>query len=105
MVLTTGRGAVSVPIEEWPGWCNRSTRAMEQKGVAAVESSQRSALDLMSKNMAELYRLVPLAYDDTPPHLWPIALLSLQMHLEKLAREGTVAAGSDGRWRATARAE
>ena len=36
---------------------------MEQKGVAAVESSQRSALDLMSKNMAELYRLVPLAYD------------------------------------------
>jgi glyoxylase-like metal-dependent hydrolase (beta-lactamase superfamily II) len=47
--------------------------------------------------------LVPAAYDDTPPHLWPIALLSLQMHLEKLAREGAVVLGKDGRWRAIPR--
>lgn len=34
--------------------------------------------------------LVPVAYADTPVHLWPIAKLSLEMHLEKLAREGKV---------------
>jgi glyoxylase-like metal-dependent hydrolase (beta-lactamase superfamily II) len=32
--------------------------------------------------------LVPTAYDDTPAHLWPIALLSVQMHLAKLVEEG-----------------
>jgi glyoxylase-like metal-dependent hydrolase (beta-lactamase superfamily II) len=34
--------------------------------------------------------LMPFAYDDTPAHLYPIALLSLQAHLEKLAAEGRV---------------
>jgi glyoxylase-like metal-dependent hydrolase (beta-lactamase superfamily II) len=32
--------------------------------------------------------LLPLAYDDTPKHLWPFALMSLEAHLRKLAREG-----------------
>ncbi|MGH7282047.1 MAG: MBL fold metallo-hydrolase [Polyangiaceae bacterium] len=39
--------------------------------------------------------LVPLAYDDAPTHLYPIALLSLRAHLEKLAREGRVALRDD----------
>jgi endoribonuclease LACTB2 len=47
--------------------------------------------------------LVPVAYDDTPLHLWPIALLSLQAHLEKLARDGAVVLEPDGRWRAASR--
>ncbi len=34
--------------------------------------------------------LVPVAYDDVPPTTWPIALLSLQSHLEKLVSEGRV---------------
>lgn len=34
--------------------------------------------------------LVPVAYADTPVHLWPIAKLSLEAHLEKLEREGRV---------------
>jgi hypothetical protein len=34
--------------------------------------------------------LVPRAYDDTPVHMWPFALLSLQSHLEKLVVEGAV---------------
>lgn len=42
--------------------------------------------------------LVPFAYADTPAHLYPIALLSLQAHLEKLATENRVVA-RDGRWR------
>ena len=34
--------------------------------------------------------IVPLAYSDTPPHTWPVGLLSLRSHLEKLLREGRV---------------
>jgi endoribonuclease LACTB2 len=32
--------------------------------------------------------LVPVAYDDTPPGVWPIAALSVEAHLVKLEREG-----------------
>jgi endoribonuclease LACTB2 len=32
--------------------------------------------------------LLPVAYDDTPVHLWPIALLSVQTHLAKLVEDG-----------------
>jgi glyoxylase-like metal-dependent hydrolase (beta-lactamase superfamily II) len=39
--------------------------------------------------------LVPTAYADTPPHIWPIAKMSLEMHLEKLVREGKVAQTAD----------
>ncbi len=39
---------------------------------------------------ADSTALVPDAYADTPMHLWPIAKLSLEMHLEKLEREGRV---------------
>ncbi len=41
--------------------------------------------------------LVPIAYDDTPAHLYPIALLSLQAHLEKLAAENR-AVEQNGQW-------
>jgi glyoxylase-like metal-dependent hydrolase (beta-lactamase superfamily II) len=34
--------------------------------------------------------IVPDAYDDTPAHVWPIALLSLRAHLDKLVSEGRV---------------
>jgi glyoxylase-like metal-dependent hydrolase (beta-lactamase superfamily II) len=42
--------------------------------------------------------LVPVAYDDTPAHLWPIAKLSLEAHLEKLVREGRVVRAADDRY-------
>lgn len=32
--------------------------------------------------------LVPIAYADTPPMVWPLARLSLEAHLIKLARDG-----------------
>lgn len=41
--------------------------------------------------------LLPLAYDDTPVHLYPLALLSLRAHLEKLVEDARVAA-HDGRY-------
>ena len=40
--------------------------------------------------------LVPHAYEDTPPAIWPIALLSLRAHLEKLVAEGRVSQTDDG---------
>ncbi|MBX3229581.1 MAG: MBL fold metallo-hydrolase [Labilithrix sp.] len=44
--------------------------------------------------------LVPLAYDDAPPAVWPIAKLSIDAHLEKVLREGKVArAERDGAFR------
>jgi ribonuclease/clavin/mitogillin len=42
--------------------------------------------------------LVPTAYADTNPGLWPFALLSLQAHLEKLVGEGRVRS-EGGRYR------
>jgi len=42
--------------------------------------------------------LVPVAYSDTPPLLWPIAALSMRAHLDKLAQDGRVE-HRDGRWR------
>lgn len=44
--------------------------------------------------------LVAVAYDDVPPTTWPVALLSLQSHLAKLATEGRVRVGPGARDRA-----
>jgi hypothetical protein len=42
--------------------------------------------------------LVPDAYDDTPPMMWPFAALSLAAHLIKLEREGRVRAAESARY-------
>jgi len=47
--------------------------------------------------------LVQDAYDDTPAHLWPIALLSLRSHLDKLADEGRATQQAE-LWQAVAEA-
>lgn len=44
--------------------------------------------------------LVPLVYADTPPFIWPIARLSLESHLVKLAREGRAERSGEG-WSAS----
>ena len=56
--------------------------AREAKVLAAVQAAGPTGADAAS--------LVPDAYADTPMHLWPIAKLSLEMHLEKLEREAKV---------------
>jgi glyoxylase-like metal-dependent hydrolase (beta-lactamase superfamily II) len=58
--------------------------AREGKVLAAV--AQRGARG------GSLDELLPDAYADVPVTTWPIALLSLQSHLEKLATEGRVRA-------------
>ncbi|WP_394844456.1 MBL fold metallo-hydrolase [Pendulispora brunnea] len=64
------------------------------------ESKVRAALDAAGAKGSSLEDLVAVAYDDTPVHLWPIARLSLQAHLDKLAYEGAAAFDGD-LWRAS----
>jgi glyoxylase-like metal-dependent hydrolase (beta-lactamase superfamily II) len=45
--------------------------------------------------------LVPVAYDDTPIHVWPIALMSLRAHLDKLVADGRAVVEGE-RYRLTA---
>jgi ribonuclease/clavin/mitogillin len=52
-----------------------------------------------TRGPADAADLVPVAYDDTPAHVWPIAKLSLEAHLEKLLREGKVAREPTGAYR------
>jgi ribonuclease/clavin/mitogillin len=56
--------------------------AREARVLEAVRSAGAAGSDASA--------LVPEAYADTPVHLWPIAKLSLEMHLEKLEREGRI---------------
>lgn len=60
----------------------------ERKVLAAVESRGGAG------GTAE--ELVAVAYDDVPPTTWPVALLSLESHLEKLVSEGRVRATPRG---------
>jgi hypothetical protein len=64
--------------------------AREAKVLAALEKAPATG--------APSTALVPLAYADTTPALWPIAALSLEAHLIKLEREGRAAQAADG-WR------
>jgi len=50
------------------------------------EAKVRAALAAVGP--AELRALLPVAYADTPPAIWPLAALSLEAHLVKLERDG-----------------
>ena len=65
---------------------------------------EAKVLDAVRRRMpdgGDLDDLVALAYDDTPPAIWPLAKLSLESHLLKLVAEGRVER-RDGRYRAAA---
>ena len=66
----------------------------------AREARVRAALGTFARP-ASLEELVPLAYADTPPVVWPLARLSLEAHLIKLVREAR-AVERDRRWLAIA---
>ena len=74
----------------------------------AREAKVLAAVRLAGDAGADAGALVVDAYADTPMHLWPIAKLSLEMHLEKLEREGLIVRvspaddGADGAARAAA---
>jgi len=59
-------------------------------------------LAAVGKGGGGLDDLLPLAYEDTPEALWPLARRSLLAHLEKLVGDGAVAtsgAGQEARYR------
>jgi len=66
-------------------------RLMREAKVAAALAAHDGA--------ATAGQLVPVAYDDAPKSVWPLAALSVETHLKKLAKEGR-AELRDGRWRA-----
>ncbi len=67
--------------------------AREEKILAAVA--------LASADAATIEKLVPVAYADTPPMLWPLAAMSLEAHLIKLHREGRIEKQTTGNYRCT----
>jgi glyoxylase-like metal-dependent hydrolase (beta-lactamase superfamily II) len=69
-------------------WLLRHRNEREQKVVAALGRAPS----------ADLETLVPIAYDDVPSRVYPVASRSLLAHLLKLEAEGR-AAQSGGRWR------
>lgn len=72
------------PIDEPTALFRRYVRhrlAREEKAWAALSRHPGGAT-------AE--ELLPVVYDDTPVHVWPIALLSLRAHLDKLVDDGRV---------------
>jgi ribonuclease/clavin/mitogillin len=52
------------------------------------EEKVYSALPTPTEPAATPSALVPRAYDDAPPYLWPLARLSVEAHLVKLVEEG-----------------
>ena len=63
----------------------------------AREAKVLAALVSFGEKGASLTDLVPVAYADTPPAIWPIAKLSLEAHLIKLGRDGRAHRAAD-RW-------
>ena len=61
------------------------------------EAKILSALRTFGERGATPKSLVPIAYSDTPKHVWPMAILSVRAHIEKLVQEGRVAE-TDGRY-------
>jgi glyoxylase-like metal-dependent hydrolase (beta-lactamase superfamily II)/8-oxo-dGTP pyrophosphatase MutT (NUDIX family) len=56
-------------------------------------------LDALDAGPARVDDLVPRVYDDVGPAVWPLARLSLEAHLVKLADEGRITSAGGGAWR------
>jgi len=89
---STALPAHGAPIEEPAklfGTYIRHRGMREAKIVAALKT--------FGERGATPKSLLPVAYGDTPKRVWPIAILSVQAHIEKLVQEGRVNE-SEGRY-------
>ena len=78
----------------------RSPHDEVRKIIAHRLKREAKVLDaLKRKSPGSLDELVPLAYDDTPERLYPVARRSLHAHLIKLEREGRARVAEE-RWSA-----
>lgn len=59
------------------------------------EGKVLAALEGFAEAGATASELVSSAYADTPPHVWPIAMISVEAHLEKLVEEGRAILGEN----------
>jgi glyoxylase-like metal-dependent hydrolase (beta-lactamase superfamily II) len=66
-------------------------RRMREEKIVAALAAATSSQDPKSNDGLTSTELVPLAYDDASPAIWPIAKLSIDAHFEKLEREGRIA--------------
>ena len=60
------------------------------------EAKVVEALEKMPVEGTSLEALVPVVYGDTPVVMWPVAMLSLEAHLLKLAAEGRARRAGEG---------
>lgn len=74
--------------------------ALFERYVAHRLGREAKALDAVraAPAPASTEELVPVAYADTPPLLYPIARLALEAHLVKLEEDGLIT-NEEGRWR------
>jgi glyoxylase-like metal-dependent hydrolase (beta-lactamase superfamily II) len=60
------------------------------------EAKVANALAAAGPEGASVEALVPIAYADTPPAIWPLARLALEAHLIKLERDGRARRAGEG---------
>ncbi len=89
--LETYAAAVALPAHGDPIDDPSALFAKYVQHRLAREAKVLAAVARASPTGADAATLVPDAYADTPMLLWPIAKLSLEMHLEKLERDGKIA--------------
>lgn len=79
------------PIDEPTALFTRyvAHRKMREEKIVSVLRAACAADDRRSAGITAS-DLVPMAYDDVSPAIWPIAKLSVDAHLEKLEREGRI---------------
>lgn len=78
------------------GGAIRPGREVFERYMAHRLLREQRVLEALGAEPLPLDVLVARAYADTPPHIWPIALLSLEAHLVKLLEEGRAQRGSSG---------
>jgi glyoxylase-like metal-dependent hydrolase (beta-lactamase superfamily II) len=88
--------SVALPAHGEP--IDEPTRLFEHYIAHRTGREEKIALALAAKcatpegaNGVTALELLPTAYDDASPAVWPIAKLSIDAHLEKLEREGRIA--------------
>jgi glyoxylase-like metal-dependent hydrolase (beta-lactamase superfamily II) len=59
---------------------------------------EAKVLAALSAKPRAVEELVPPAYPEVPPQIWPLAARSLLAHLYKLEKEGRARRYEDGRW-------
>ncbi len=78
------------------GGAIRPGRAIFEHYVAHRLAREEKVLASLEHTAQPLNVLVARAYADTPPAIWPLALLSLEAHLLKLRAEGRASFGPSG---------